>query len=306
MLFGVRARAAQDMAVSLDDYWALVEETRDALVNLPALAETTQQDRLAELARHWQSIDSVILPDGTRLPVDHDAIVGELDTARPEIEKVAAVFEAVSAIRAVTADAPFADGSATEALARLEVILSQPAFQWEQKQPSFWARLWERIDRFLFNLLPDEVAGGNLFVYLLTGVGIVALAGILFAVARSLLVSFAPESKTGGVMEDEAPLTAEAALGQARERSRGGDYRNAVRYLYLSTLLLLDERGLLRYDRARTNREYLRAVADRPDLSETLRDVVDVFDRVWYGFQPIDDATYAHYEDQVTTLRRQG
>ena len=76
------------------------------------------------------------------------------------------------------------------------------------------------------------------------------------------------------------PLTADAALQRAQTFSAGGDYRTAVRYLYLSTLLLLEERGLFRYDRSLTNREYLRRVAHDPTLSAILQDVVEVFDRV--------------------------
>jgi hypothetical protein len=101
------------------------------------------------------------------------------------------------------------------------------------------------------------------------------------------------------------PLTAELALQRAQELSTGGDYRTAVRYLYLSSLLLLEERGLLRYDRSLTNREYLRTVAHRPELAAILREVIDVFDRVWYGFQTLNPGEYEAYVLRVETLRQQ-
>jgi hypothetical protein len=78
-----------------------------------------------------------------------------------------------------------------------------------------------------------------------------------------------------------------------------------VRYLYLSALLLLDERGLLRYDRSRTNLEYLRTVRDSPDLVRPLRSVIEIFDRVWYGFEAIDPRTYQEYVERVDELRKQ-
>ena len=84
---------------------------------------------------------------------------------------------------------------------------------------------------------------------------------------------------------------------------RAGDYRNAVRYLYLSSLLLLDEQGMLRYDRSRTNREVLRSVSSKPELAVPLHDVIDVFDRVWYGFEALDDKTYQTYVERVDDLR---
>ena len=95
------------------------------------------------------------------------------------------------------------------------------------------------------------------------------------------------------------------ALKRAQNLSGAGDYRTAVRYLYLSSLLLLDERGLLRYNRSQTNREYLRSVAHLPKFAAILREVIDVFDRVWYGYQTLDEATYTQYAARVAELRQQ-
>jgi hypothetical protein len=92
-------------------------------------------------------------------------------------------------------------------------------------------------------------------------------------------------------------------MQRAQTLSSQGDYRNAVRYLYLSSLLILDEQGLLRYDRSRTNREYLRSVSSKPQLAKPLSDVIDVFDRVWYGFEPVDEQAYRNYVEHVEELR---
>jgi hypothetical protein len=117
-------------------------------------------------------------------------------------------------------------------------------------------------------------------------------------VLRDLQVGLSAE--TALEAEDAAgePLTSGAALQKARTFSTGGDYRTAVRYLYLSTLLLLDERGVLTYDRALTNREYARGLASAPHLARLFSSVVDVFDRVWYGEQPLDRATYEDYAEK--------
>ena len=76
-----------------------------------------------------------------------------------------------------------------------------------------------------------------------------------------------------------------------------------MRYLYLSSLLLLDERGLLRYDRSKTNREYLSSLSNTPELSEPLNEVIDVFDNVWYGYHSLDEETFKHYSDRVEELK---
>jgi hypothetical protein len=98
-------------------------------------------------------------------------------------------------------------------------------------------------------------------------------------------------------------LSARGALAQAGTLAAGGDYRAAIRYLYLSTLLLLDERRALRYDRSLTNREVLAQIASDEALVERLRPVVDEFDRVWYGFAPVDEAEYEEYRRQIGRVR---
>jgi hypothetical protein len=104
--------------------------------------------------------------------------------------------------------------------------------------------------------------------------------------------------------DPEGNLTAKTALDQAGGLARGGDYRTAVRYLYLSALLWLDERNILRYDRALTNREYLERVRDNPALRARMAPIVETFDRVWYGHLPIDAESFAAYRRQVEELRQ--
>jgi hypothetical protein len=194
------------------------------------------------------------------------------------------------------------EAAAAAARERLNAILARPNFQWEEPQPGFWQRLWQRVLRFLFDLIPFGSSGLDLANLILALLGSAVLLLALFLAARALLRSVRPEAAAGQPVGDERELTAELALEQAEAHSQRGDYRNAVRYLYLSTLLLLEDHGVLRFDRSRTNREYLRSVAGRPELFATLQSVVDVFDRVWYGFQPLDEAGYARYRRQVSQL----
>ncbi|NJN19376.1 MAG: DUF4129 domain-containing protein [Oscillochloris sp.] len=105
--------------------------------------------------------------------------------------------------------------------------------------------------------------------------------------------------------DPEATLTSAEAVQQASGLARDGDYRRAVRYLYLASLIWLDERGAMRYERTLTNREHLARLADQPHLREQLRPVVDTFDRVWYGSEQLDAESFAAYEQQVRALRQE-
>src|SRR5438105_3325024 len=94
-----------------------------------------------------------------------------------------------------------------------------------------------------------------------------------------------------------------AGTASAQQLAGMGDYRTAMRQLYLSTLLWLDEHAYLRYDRSLTNREYLRALAKAPALRDALQPVVEAFDRVWYGFAPISAPEFERYRNQVDAIR---
>jgi hypothetical protein len=190
----------------------------------------------------------------------------------------------------------------------LKAILARPEFEWPEEELSPLERAWQQVREgilaLLARLIPAEVAGGSFLRTFLTILGVIVLALVLLYATRGLLADFAAEvdGASGGELADEL-LTSESALRQAQTLSSAGDYRSAVRYLYLSSLLILDERNFLRYDRSLTNREYLGSIADRPELFITLREVIDVFDRVWYGFQPLDEKAYNLYVARVNELR---
>ncbi len=89
--------------------------------------------------------------------------------------------------------------------------------------------------------------------------------------------------------------TEKAALAHAETAEAASDFRGALRYLYLSAILHLQERGVLPYDKSLTNREYLHEAQNDVDLYAALGPAITVFDEVWYGYKPCDAETVASY-----------
>jgi hypothetical protein len=293
-----------DISVSWDEYWKWVARSHQEITELIQIPLDQARVRLEGLALQWDALNSVVLPDGRVMTVDHSYLVTLLRDPAPDLARIDQLFTSL-----LTERQKFIQGQVDvadrEALNR---ILAQPEFQWnEQKveQPSVLAKLWQRIQQELARL-GEKLLGFEGSNYMI-GIGAVLLlvAGLLF-LFRNLLFGFVaearlePHSYTG----DEV-LTADTALKRAQTLSHGGDYRSAVRYLYLSALLLLEERGLLGHDRSKTNREYLVSVSDQPELVIPLQIVVEVFDKVWYGYQPLNEQDYQYYEQQVGMLRQQ-
>ena len=89
--------------------------------------------------------------------------------------------------------------------------------------------------------------------------------------------------------------TEKAALAHAETAEAASDFRSALRYLYLSAILHLQERGVLPYDKSLTNREYLHEAQNDVDLYAALGPAITVFDEVWYGYKPCGAETVANY-----------
>ncbi len=229
---------------------------------------------------------------GYTLPVDNGDLLAALRAPAPDLPAVEARLGALLAeVRA----APDGRPPDPAVFAALDAVLAQPEFQAAQPNPvdSF-------ISDLLRRLLSVSIGGGQIGVNLVAVVGTLLVLAVLGALIYNLWRTVAPHTALP-VAGDQAGerLSARSALAQAGALAAGGDYRAAIRYLYLSTLLLLDERRALRYDRSLTNREVLAQVAGDEALVERLRPVVEEFDRVWYGFAPVDEAEYAEYQRQI-------
>lgn len=298
LLLSANQTAAQADSVTLSEYRNLLSETRAAVDD-----ETWQEETVEGLAAQWSAIEHVVAPDGTRLAVDHAALVRQLQAPEPDVEAIRARLDALETVWSRWPRREFDRTSGQEAQSQLQEILARPQFRWPQEGPTLWQRIWERLLRFLFNLFPDSLDGGRPLGALLAGLGGLLLLAVLLYAGRTLFAAVSPSSEHSEDAAAHPDVTSDRALREAESLSQQGDYRMAVRYLYLSALLILDERDLIAYDRTRTNREYLRTISHRPELASALREVVDVFDRVWYGFRSLDQSTYAHYEAQVQALR---
>jgi hypothetical protein len=289
--------------LTVDAYWRRVEDTRALLASM----QEADHGQLQAVANEWDSITHVILADGTQVPVDHSYLVSLLRAEEPDLALLDHLLGAL--LEARDAWPRWAEHSYDPDV--LQRILSRREFQWELEweleSPSWLQDLFSRLLEWLFRVQTAiaDVVGRPISRFVLTVLGALILALVLSYALRGLMADLALDAELEEVQEGDVPLTAASALKRAQLLSEGKDYRSAVRYLYLSAILVLEERGLLRYDRSQTNREYLRSVSHLPRLVGVLRSVVDVFERVWYGYRPIDRDMYEQYEAQVRELERQ-
>ena len=261
------------------------------------------EDRQA-LAGRLADVRSVELPDGARVPVDSSYLAARLRDADTDLDMLRSMFDAL--LDWGDNHVP-ASGSSAD-LKALQAILARQEFQYNEDVQNPVSRYLQRIYRWLLEqlsrIMPSAARAGPLFRAFLSLVLAAALAWVLVAVVRSSMRSVVRENEAAEGGELPPHMTSEQARREAGRRSGDGDFRSAVRYLYLAALFTLEEKGYVHPDRRRTNREYLAALAASPALQDRLRNGVLVFDRVWYGFQPLDESAYLKFSESVDRLRR--
>ena len=156
---------------------------------------------------------------------------------------------------------------------------------------------YEEYRAYLEKLVDDRRWDTDLR-YILFPLGAIALGAVVIFFIRQIrlnLIGEAHEAVTETALERVE--TERAALARAETAEAASDFRGALRYLYLSAILHLQERGVLPYDKSLTNREYLRQAQADTDLHTALGPAIIVFDEVWYGHKPCDAETVANYRD---------
>jgi hypothetical protein len=138
------------------------------------------------------------------------------------------------------------------------------------------------------------------------------LAGLLLACFLVALVLFILQMKekvpkpsrptgeappaTESPLDTLDPKRAEVLWQQADDLARQGNFLEAVRRLYLAVLALLSRANLVRYERTRTNGEYVRQVRLIPEAPPGLQSdfgrLTVLFDQKWYGERACDGQEY--------------
>ncbi len=162
---------------------------------------------------------------------------------------------------------------------------------------------YEQYQKELAKLLePKEVWDFNLN-FIIFPLGVIAFGIVIIFFVKQIRINLISEANNEeSEMEVDQVKTERAALAHADTAEASNDFRGALRYLYLSAILHLQERGILPYDKSLTNREYLHQAQVDTDIQKTLGPAINVFDEVWYGYKPCNAETVANYRDLLQKI----
>lgn len=177
--------------------------------------------------------------------------------------------------------------------------------------PGYWRREYrQESPTWSDRLLSSRWLGYSLLFVL----GCILLYAIIRIISDNNLRLFyrSPGKKTVAAPQEEPGPLDEDLDGQLLHFLQIKDHRQAVRYLYLKALRLLNDRGLIRFQhqqqsrQALTNREYVQQLGTAPQR-EPFSNLTGAYEKVWYGGFPLNDTQFGqlhrYFEDFYKTCR---
>jgi len=134
-----------------------------------------------------------------------------------------------------------------------------------------------------------------------------ALAVFAYFAFRHVSLKGTLKRKRKAVLEDDEPeRSLDEWLAQADDLAAKGQYREAVRALYLACLLKFDEHRVARFVRGETNWEHLTRIQASPLMPATIefRSPTQAFDQIWYGHRVNGITDVQRFRDWYSELKR--
>lgn len=282
--------------VSLDGYTQELRMTLDEIDRALAELHERPDEARSLLTRLGARVprEEVRLPGGPSLRPDNAWLAEGLASAAAALpdeaawddlfvlrDGLASLVEEMDAMRA-----PGYAGGADREL--LESILARPEFS--SAHALTWLERW--LDRFLRNLdtpgSPSRGAG--------MGVGVAALGLLLAFLVISIRRQVVADIRQQLPREARQRPGASTWREQADDAARRGDFRGAIRSLYLDVLERLQRAGVVEADPARTNWELVRSAEQKgAGLHPAFMQLTAGFERAWYGPAPAGPDDYRSF-----------
>lgn len=261
------------------------------------------------------------------MAVDNSCLYVMLDSYRNESDPTVAhtklkdIHERLQALSDELADLEDASNTNSENVQdqrqELKKILDGPEFRRKKEDAvtRFVREAKEKLIEFVRRLLNGIFsklfgAAGEaspLFRGLIILVILAVLGASVFVILRSKGRKPRKKKKITILGEEiDADSSSSDLAANALAAARAGDFRTAVRRLYIALLYGLAESHLIELEENYTNHEYLREVASNPGVAGPMGYLTDRFDYFWYGMfsasQADFDMCYSRYKEAIARI----
>ncbi|MBI5958567.1 MAG: DUF4129 domain-containing protein [Chloroflexi bacterium] len=278
------AVAAQDNnTIGETEFWLRMQQTSRLVQQALSSGGSGTQEAIGQINALWENVILVQLENGTIIHVDTTWLRLSPNVTGPQLENLQARVTALVDFKTQHGGLP----TQTENwLNQLKQVLKDRRFRYDGQRSAS---------------SPDSGRLSPISQIIMIVIGVLVAAGLLLYLGWALRIQ--PAAVSLAADQDETPTTSQAAVTLAERSEADQDYRAAIRYLYLACLLELDEHGTIHYNASLTNQEHLDQLRGRPQIRQRMESIVMVFDRVWYGFAPVDDGLYQGFRRDVEHLR---
>lgn len=190
---------------------------------------------------------------------------------------------------------------------RLAVYRADRAFDYGQDPETespfklWWEEFKMKLKRLIFG--GDSFVGNVLHYALL--IGVVLLLIYHFRNVRSGGFFNRRASRRHASMEVfKEKVEVKSLASRIDESVAQQDYRSAYRWLYIKLLATMREKDLIRTDRHKTNRDYIRDM-EKAGMGEAFTPLAEAFDYIWYGDYPISEPQFVRYSEQVAAFEQE-
>ena len=255
--------------------------------------------------------------DGTSTNVDNNWLYDSMDSYEAEEDsqqKLSQLNEIEGRLRALdeqlvrAEEATAANNNQIDERKKIDNILDRPEYRGkkESRIGAFFKDVRRRIGDFLSKLYAaflklmgtifGATAKNNWLAKLMVIAALVAaVIGIVRAAKNMTPRRTRARKRTVLGEEIEAGTSPRDLAEAAMTAARAGDFRTAIRKLYISLLYDLAERNVIELDDSATNREYLARLSLYNSIIPPMKYLTDRFDYFWYGLLPSSEEDFSQY-----------
>ena len=275
ILTAATAGIANADTVDLAAYRSRLRDARALLLQARVAADAQRPALVERVRTTLLQTTGVRTADGLVIALDDSSLARRLSATTAAIDAGIADVDQLVAIADRAANPPF---DVAQANARLREVAAA------EETRSGSNDLFAAIGALLARLFPSRAnlpPGSVELTLTIAGAGLLVVIGAILV--RGVRERIRRETMQPGA-HAEAAASAAVQLAAAERAALSGDPRSALHAFYRYAILTLAERRMLRYEPSLTDRELLERASSLPQL-ETLRELISLHDRAWFGLK---------------------
>ena len=285
ILTAATAGIANADTVDLAAYRSRLRDARTLLLQARVAADAQRPALVERVRTTLLQTTGVRTADGLVIALDDSSLARRLTATTAAIDAGIADVDQLVAIADRAANPPF---DVAQANARLREVAAA------EETRSGSNDLFAAIGALLARLFPSNGSlppGSVELTLTIAGAGLLVVIGAILV--RGVRERIRRETMQPGA-HAEVAASAAVQLAAAERAALSGDPRSALHAFYRYAILTLAERRMLRYEPSLTDRELLERASSLPQL-ETLRELISLHDRAWFGLKgaTVEEADHA-------------